>query len=263
MKIICAGFPKTGTKSLALALRQLGYESLHDFEDHYELNLDHYLDFFEGRVDGTVFKKLYDDVDVVIGQPASTLWHILLQQFPDAKVILMVRDSADAWCKSKDDMMTYYRDNIQPWYHPIAPYISATQGKLARINSQNLILSTGQDYYYKMHKGTKCFDLMKSQYTRHNAAVKAIVPGDNFLEFNVKEGWGPLCRFLDVPVPNGPFPHENKKGSDVKQTSPIVDKMTNFSIYQRANKEARKSLLLLMALAVLIMGGLFQLVLFS
>ena len=42
MKIICAGFPKTGTKSMALALSSLGY-SVHDFEEHLQHNLDNYL----------------------------------------------------------------------------------------------------------------------------------------------------------------------------------------------------------------------------
>ena len=54
MKVLCAGFPKTGTKSMALALRELGY-SVHDFEEHLQFNLDNYLDFFEGRVGDEVF----------------------------------------------------------------------------------------------------------------------------------------------------------------------------------------------------------------
>ena len=33
MKIICAGFPKTGTKSMATALRQLGF-AVNDFPEH-------------------------------------------------------------------------------------------------------------------------------------------------------------------------------------------------------------------------------------
>ena len=58
MKIICAGFPKTGTKSMALALSQLGY-TVHDFEEHNEYNLDNYLDFFEGRVGEEIFLEMY------------------------------------------------------------------------------------------------------------------------------------------------------------------------------------------------------------
>ena len=99
MKIICAGFPKTGTKSMALALSQLGY-TVHDFEEHNEYNLDNYLDFFEGRVGEEIFLEMYRDVDVVVDQPACTLWHIILRQFPEAKVILMERESPEAWFRS-------------------------------------------------------------------------------------------------------------------------------------------------------------------
>ena len=85
MKIICAGFPKTGTKSMANALASLGY-SVHDFEEHLEYNLDNYLDFFEGRVGSEIFTDMYSAVDAVLDQPSCNLANILLQQFPDAKV---------------------------------------------------------------------------------------------------------------------------------------------------------------------------------
>ena len=57
MKVLCAGFPKTGTKSMALALRELGY-SLHDFEEHMQFNLDNYMDNFEGRLGEEVFLEM-------------------------------------------------------------------------------------------------------------------------------------------------------------------------------------------------------------
>ena len=85
MKVLCAGFPKTGTKSMALALRELGY-SVHDFEEHLQFNLDNYLDFFEGRVGEEVFLEMYKDVDVVVDQPACTLWNIIRGQFPGVQV---------------------------------------------------------------------------------------------------------------------------------------------------------------------------------
>ena len=36
--------------------------------------------------------------------------------------------------------------------------------------------------------------------------VKSHVPGDRLLVWDVREGWAPLCKFLQVPVPNKPFP---------------------------------------------------------
>ena len=85
---------------MAMALRQIGYENVHDFEEHLEYNLDNYLDFFEGRVDSTIFKKMYQNVDAIVATPAGALWHIISKQFPDAKIILMIRDSDDAWYQS-------------------------------------------------------------------------------------------------------------------------------------------------------------------
>ena len=87
MKVLCAGFPKTGTKSMTLALRELGY-SVHDFEEHLQFNLDNYLDYFEGRLGEEVFLEMYKDVDVVDVDvvAACNLWNIIRGQFPDAKV---------------------------------------------------------------------------------------------------------------------------------------------------------------------------------
>ena len=89
MKVICAGFPKTGTKSMANALRTLGY-SVHDFEEHLEYNLENYVDYLEGRVGEEVFTEMYREVDAVVDMPACTLSMVIHQQFPDAKVILTI-----------------------------------------------------------------------------------------------------------------------------------------------------------------------------
>jgi hypothetical protein len=50
-------------------------------------------------------------------------------------------------------------------------------------------------------------------YHRHVDAVRAKVPADRLLVYQVGEGWEPLCRFLDVPVPEVPFPHLNDTAS--------------------------------------------------
>ena len=55
--------------------------------------------------------------------------------------------------------------------------------------------------------------------------VKNYVPNDRLLVFDVKEGWDPLCKFLDVPVPNAPFPWEN----DAAELRGMYDKVKWFS----------------------------------
>lgn len=41
-------------------------------------------------------------------------------------------------------------------------------------------------------------------------SVKEVVPKDRLLEFDPKQGWAPLCEFLDVPIPDIPFPKLNE-----------------------------------------------------
>ena len=53
---------------------------------------------------------------------------------------------------------------------------------------------------------------MKQRYKSHNLYVKSEVPEEDLLIWNVKEGWEPLCKFLGKPIPEQPFPHDNKTG---------------------------------------------------
>ena len=85
MKVICAGFPKTGTKSLALALAQLGY-TVADFPEQME-EVDTYLAVLQGRLATEALRALLSEVDVVVDQPACHLWAPLLHLFPEAKVV--------------------------------------------------------------------------------------------------------------------------------------------------------------------------------
>jgi hypothetical protein len=48
-------------------------------------------------------------------------------------------------------------------------------------------------------------------FNQHIADVKAYVPADKLLIYDVSEGWGPLCKFLGVPEPKEALPHLNKK----------------------------------------------------
>merc|ERR1719244_367205 len=124
---------------MALALRQLGF-SVHDAEEY---NLDNWLDLYEGRVGEEVLLEIYRDVDVVVDLPACTAWHLLLKQFPNSKVILMERDSAESWVKSLRGMYDHYfkfdRPRLLSWY----PYISKTHDKIERYMKRNLALGTG------------------------------------------------------------------------------------------------------------------------
>ena len=53
---------------------------------------------------------------------------------------------------------------------------------------------------------------MRTAYKKHNLYVKSVVPPEDLLIWNVKDGWEPLCKFMGKPIPDGPIPHDNKTG---------------------------------------------------
>ena len=98
MKIICAGLDKTGTTSMANALRVLGF-TVYDWPEQGAIHGDEWLDvYLRGKLPD--FASMYDGVDAVSDIPASLWYQEISEVFPDAKVILTVRDNEDIWLKS-------------------------------------------------------------------------------------------------------------------------------------------------------------------
>jgi len=85
MKVIVAGYPKTGTKTMATALRILGY-NVHDFIEQYWFHCEEWMKIFKtgGAVHG--IKLMYEGVDAVTDAPACYFWEQLSEAFPDSKV---------------------------------------------------------------------------------------------------------------------------------------------------------------------------------
>ena len=98
MKIVCAGLAKTGSTSLAMALRILGY-NVYEYPEHVAFNGEEWLDIYmKGKSPDFVF--MYKDVDAVTDRPPAFWFQEISEAFPDAKVILTVRDSEEVWLKS-------------------------------------------------------------------------------------------------------------------------------------------------------------------
>lgn len=91
MKVIVAGSPKTGTKSMTAALTELGY-SVHDYLDQYMDHYNEWVKILEGRGSVDDFKTMYKDVDAVVDAPAYLFWYEIHQAFPDAKVNIFLNN---------------------------------------------------------------------------------------------------------------------------------------------------------------------------
>ena len=93
MKIICAGLSKTGTKTLAKALRILGY-TVYDYFEHESFHANEWLAILcEGK--DPDFIAMYRDVDAVTDLPAADWFQKIFEAFPHAKVILSLRDNEE------------------------------------------------------------------------------------------------------------------------------------------------------------------------
>lgn len=49
-----------------------------------------------------------------------------------------------------------------------------------------------------------------NRHPEHCNMIRGLVPKERLLEWTVQDGWEPLCKFLDKPIPDEPFPHVNK-----------------------------------------------------
>jgi hypothetical protein len=173
--------------------------------------------------------KLLGHCQAVCDWPAIAFAKELIEAYPDAKVILTNRD-VDSWHAST--LKTVY-------WRVTDPEIQWLQ-----------YFSWGAGCYYPMlRKFFDCFfegDFVgkgKEIYLRHCAEVRSMVPKEKLLEFQVKDGWEPLCEFLGERVPAGrKFPHVNDN-SDFVARSKWRNKM------QMANVALRYTLIL----AILVM----------
>lgn len=208
LKIIGAGLGRTGTLSLKLALEQLGFGPCYhmaEWVEHPEHG-HHWQAAAAGADPG--WETLFADYRSAVDIPASLYWKALYDHNPGSKVILTVRPSAD-WHASL--MRTIYPASRGLLAlleggadHPLRSSLERLRW-VDRVVWQGLFGGRAPDVGH----ATAIFEA-------HNQTVRDTVPPDDLLEFPVGAGWGPLCRFLGCPVPDGPFPRSNSS-SDFRQ----------------------------------------------
>lgn len=133
---------------------------------------------------------LYDGFVATVDWPGAAFWRPPSEAYPEALVLLSVRDSADAWFQSADQTINRLLRRPPP----------GTEQWQAMVGA--LLRTTFAPPPFEE-------DAAKAAYERHNAAVREGVPAERLLEWKATEGWGPLCERLGVPVPPEPFPRAN------------------------------------------------------
>ena len=212
MKIICAGLSKTGTKTLAKALRILGY-TVYDYFEHRNFHANEWRAILcEGK--DPDFIAMYKDVDAVTDIPAADWFQEIYEAFPDAKVILSLRDNEEVWVKSfskQVEILKTYGGFVNRvsllWLRPILGVISAPSKAAETWKKSTFVQLVVRVCYGSFN--SKSTSLFKKKYREHNERVQAVIPKERLLIYNVKQGWKPLCKFLECDVPEEEFPREN------------------------------------------------------
>ena len=213
LKIIGAGFGRTGTLSLYTALNQLGFPCYHMFEVLENKENKSHLDFWRAVANGKAgaqhdWGRVFSKYSATVDNPACCVWRELLAAYPDAKVVLTLHPrGAEAWYESTMETI-YFTETM--WQFKVLKLTTPFGRKMGDM-SRKLI-------WQRSHKGTMS-DRGKAiaHYYQHIADVRAAVPPEQLLVYSVDQGWGPLCAFLGVPQPSGEFPNVNDRAA-IKQT---------------------------------------------
>lgn len=198
MRVLGLGFPRTGTTSLRRALEILGVGSCHHMM---VLNHEpHRVALWEAVADGVPgsVERALAGFDAAVDNPACSLWPALRRAFPQANVVLTVRDP-HAWYASY--MEAIHHNTFAP-AAPHPPEVERMARLLRRVWLEGVLGGVPDD---APDHEARCVDA----FVRHVEAVTSQVP--DALVYEVEQGWEPLCELLGRPVPDLPFPHRNAR----------------------------------------------------
>lgn len=195
LKVIGTGVGRTGTYSLKLALNRLGVGPCHHMEEvlhHAPVQVPLWAAAAEGHPD---WAAIYSGYRSAVDWPTARFFRELLEQNPSARFILTQRHPAN-WADSFG--ATIYK--LLAGRSQAPPEMHAWLDMASRVIAQSGF-APGLDR-----------DGLVDAFEAHNRAVRDTIPAAQLLVFSVREGWEPLCRFLDMPVPDEPFPRTNDRG---------------------------------------------------
>jgi len=201
LKVIGAGFGRTGTLSTKNALEELGLRPCYHMTELFER--PDAAEQWEAIVAGTPadWNTVFTGYQATVDWPACAFYKELMQVYPEAKVLLTVRDP-ERWYESA--INTIYVSSRS--HLPQSPHAQM----INTLIWQGTFDGKFEDKDYAI-----------AVFHRHSEEVKQHVPPEKLLVYSVKEGWEPLCAFLGVEVPaDTPFPMLNDRASFLGRTRP-------------------------------------------
>ena len=194
IKVIGAGFGRTGTLSMKYALEMLGFTKCYHMME-VSMNPHHmqyWMDVAQGKdID---WAEMFADYQASVDWPSANFWREQLEQYPNAKVLLTKRDP-DRWYDSV--MNTIWKTSSGNKDNP---------DERAQASAK-FAFEVIWDRVFDGRMDDK--DHVIACYEAHNQDVINTVPESQLLVYQPGEGWEPLCEFLSLPVPEEDYPHVN------------------------------------------------------
>jgi hypothetical protein len=157
--------------------------------------------------------ELLGDFGAVADLPAIIFIEEFLENYPNAKVVL-VRRPIESWYRSFNEGI------ILPVWNPILNLLAWVDTSfIGRLGSTS---ARWTSYWMRASSREEMQNNAKLIYEEHYALVERVTPASRLLKYSLQDGWEPLCKFLDRPVPTTPFPHVNEAAALREKMSLIV-----------------------------------------
>ncbi|MFN3238406.1 MAG: sulfotransferase family protein [Pseudomonadales bacterium] len=191
LQVIGAGFGRTGTLSLKFALEKLGFNPCHHMMEVF--GKPEHIALWQDAADGKPvdWDTVFTGYQAAVDWPVCNFWQELAEKYPDAKFILSHRDP-EKWYASA--MNTIFRGMISAGAEPEDAHLK-------------MVCTLIRDNTFGGDLTDKANAIQVFQ--QHNQQVIDALPKDRLLVFEASEGWAPLCEFLEVPIPDEPYPRTN------------------------------------------------------
>ena len=192
MVLVGAAFPRTGTMSVKNALEHLRVGRCYHMHEVF-LNPEQ-IEIWDATSEGKMpdWRAFLTDYAVTLDSPACLYWRELADCFPSAKVLLLRRDP-ESW----------YESMLSTTYRVVMGTKGETEPALAMVRRVLF-----QDYFKGRFEDKK---YAISKYRQYCEEVRENISEERLLDYEVSQGWGPLCEFLGYSVPDEPFPMKNTR----------------------------------------------------
>lgn len=194
LSVIGAGLSRTGTLSLKFALEQLGVgRCFHMIEMFQNPIVEPFA--AAARGEAVDWEQAFEGYAASVDLPSARFYREQAEAFPDARVILTVRDP-EAWFRSTQSTV----------FSPESP-MRNRPADAPPPTEMEIMLQAVVDEFFEHRLNDR--ETMLGVYHRHNEAVQRTIAPERLLVYDVAQGWAPLCAFLGVPLPEGPMPRVN------------------------------------------------------